>query len=56
LEVRGYSLDAAFDSQESVAWVFVYAETVRKIGAFWALILAEVVDALDFAAAKCDFL
>jgi len=50
------SLLAALDGQETVAWVLVNAETAWQFSAFWALVLAKVVDDLLLAAAKGNFL
>ena len=47
---------AALDGKETVAWVLVDREAARKVGSFWALVLAEVVDGLFFAAAERDLL
>jgi hypothetical protein len=44
-------LFAALYGKEAVAWVFVYFHTTWKVGSFWALVLAEVVDSLLFATA-----
>ena len=41
----------ALDGQETVARVLVDAKTVWQVSSLWALILAEVVDSLLFAAA-----
>ena len=47
---------AALDGQETVAWVFVDAEASWQISAFRALVFAEVVDRLLFAAAERNHL
>jgi hypothetical protein len=47
---------AALDGKETVAWVFVYYEASWKLAAFWALVLAEVVDSLLFTTAKNNVL
>ena len=46
---------AALNGKEAVAWVFVHDKTSWKLTSLWAVVLAEVVDGLLFAATKGDF-
>lgn len=42
----------ALDGQKAVLWILTYFVASWQVGAFWALVLAEVVDCLLFATAK----
>jgi hypothetical protein len=54
----GYEyLLAALDGKETVAWVFVnYKASGQFRNCLWTLVLAEVVNLLQLAAAECYFL